>query len=301
MPSRRNPSRRLILAVTATISSLFGAAACSSGSAVTTRISNNTSTSTSVVTMVVTGRPLRRRGGRARVGRSRRRGRSLLRVAMPDLSCADRAGLAAHWRHLAEMEHASIAAFEQLHRQLEYLGAPPALLGGCTQAAAQEADHARRCFDLASVYAGATIEPGRVLLPRLGRPTLAGIAAESLRDGVLNEGYAAWIATAQAERATDPSVVDTLRVIAGDEAEHAALSWRVVTWCAETGDASVRNALRATADAFSPIAAPAGPGAEHFGHGMGDVDPSSAGFRAVQAGVRARVDDLVGLSATMRR
>ena len=235
------------------------------------------------------------------MARSRRGRRSLLRVAMPGITTAERNALAAHWRRLGEMEHASIAAFRQLRRQLEHLGAPATLLHDCIAAATQEAEHARRCFELASRYAGATIEPGTVRLPRLGQPTLATVAADSLRDGALNEGYAAWIAGAQAERATDPTVIETLRVIEQDEAEHAALSWHVVSWCLEVGDEDVRTALMNTAAAFGSLAAPSGRGAEHFGHGMGDVDPIGAGYRAVAAAVRDRVTDVLGLSATTPR
>ena len=308
MSPRRHPkgrtSRRVALALTATLASVLGAAGCSSGTSVTTVHSGSTTTSSTSTTstpetFVITGRPLRRRrGGRARVARSRRGRSSLLRVAVPGITTVEREALAAYWRRLGEMEHASIAAFQQLRRQLAHLGAPPSLLQGCTAAATQEADHARRCFELASRYAGTTIESGTVRLPRLGQPTLATVAAESLRDGVLNEGYAAWIAGAQAERATDPTVVETLRVIEQDEAEHAALSWQVAAWCLETGDDDVRIALMNTAAAFVPLAAPSGRGAEHFGHGMGDVDPLGAGYRAVEAAVRDCVTDVLALSST---
>lgn len=76
---------------------------------------------------------------------------------------------------------------------------------------------------------------------------LARLAVEAIRDGVLNEGYAAWLAATQAERATDSRVRDTLLVIARDEAEHAEVSAAVLAWRLAQGDADVVTAVVAAA------------------------------------------------------
>ena len=157
-------------------------------------------------------------------GRSRVRSRSLLRVEVAGLGRRQREVLAAYWRDTAELEHASIVAFHHLGRSLQLAGAPSALLEGCATAAAQEADHAARCFALASRYLGAIVTPGRLRMPRVSVPSLSTLATDSLRDGMLNEGYAAWLADRQLQGATEPEVVDTLRTIARDEANHAQLS-----------------------------------------------------------------------------
>ena len=67
------------------------------------------------------------------------------------------------------------------------------------------------------------------------RPFTGAEYLESLRDGMLLEGYAAVIASARADRASDGRVVETLRVIAADEASHAALSADVLEWCFANG------------------------------------------------------------------
>ena len=80
--------------------------------------------------IVVEGRPLRRRG-RLMVGHVPVcRARSVLRIVIPGIDARRRAILASHWRRLAELEHASIVAFEQLRGQLARLDAPDRLLEG---------------------------------------------------------------------------------------------------------------------------------------------------------------------------
>ena len=122
-------------------------------------------------------------------------------------------------------------------------------------------------------------------LPRSRQHELAKLAQEALRDGVLNEGYAAWLAEQQLLRARDHRVQDTLAVIAHDEAEHAKLSADVLLWCVAEGGAVVREAVLATAAELParmiacvvPAGVDRGPLADH---GLFDSDPDGAGYRA---------------------
>jgi len=213
-----------------------------------------------------------------------------------------RKALGDHWRAQGEMEHASVVAFHDLARRLTAVGAPAALADSAIRAANQEADHAQRCFDLAGRYLGQNLLPGRLLrpirLPRSRETELARLAVEALRDGVFNEGYAAWLAAGRAERATDARARDTLLVIARDEAEHAEVSAAVLAWCLAQGDADVVTAVVAAAACLPTMVTscemPAGVDATALaGHGLFDPDGArygnGSGYASVLAATRAAI------------
>ena len=284
------PRRRLRAALAALGLSITGLSACGSDAGDPARTE-----------LTVPGRPLRRRG-RLLIGRSRRRLRwSGRRADRRDagLTRRHRRLLAAHWRRAAELEHASVVAFEHLRAQLESVGAPEALVARCSVAAAQERVHAEHCFALASRYLGAEVRPGRLDAPALGEPTLAEIAAESLRDGALNEGYAAWIAAQQLLACADEQVAATLRIVAKDEAAHAALSWAVLEWCLAAGGGSVALAVHAESARLPRLATSDGEGDPVLAaHGMAVVDRDGSTCEALRQRTEARVLDLLALSDT---
>lgn len=260
--------------------------------------------------IVVTGRPLRRRNGRLRLARSRRGHSHLTDRQALRLSPPVRRALGDHWRSQGEMEHASVVAFHDLARRLTAVDAPTSLVDRATRAANQEADHTQRCFDLAGRYLGQNLLPGRlhrpIRLPRSRETELARLAVEALRDGVLNEGHAAWLAARQAERATDFRVRDTLLVIARDEAEHAEVSAAVLAWCLAQGEADVVTAVIAAA-ACLPIrvaacAIPAGVDAAALAdHGLFDADDAAHGKGSGYASVLAATRAIVPLAVTSDR
>jgi hypothetical protein len=131
-----------------------------------------------------------------------------------------RLALADHWQAQGELEHSSVVAYQDLARRLALLEAPEELVRRSLSAAVEEADHWTRCFELAGRYLGQSLRPGRLRrplrLPRSRTAELASLAVESLRDGILLEGYAASMAAARADRASDGRVVESLRVIAAD-------------------------------------------------------------------------------------
>ena len=75
---------------------------------------------------------------------------------------------------------------------------------------------------------GAKLPPVEVQPP--GVRSLVEVAVENAAEGCVRETYGAAVAVFQGERAGDRSVRLALRVIAGDEAEHAALGWAVDAW-----------------------------------------------------------------------
>lgn len=166
-----------------------------------------------------------------------------------DLDAATTSALAKAWLEDARLEHASIASFARFTLDLLALGAPPELLRDAQLASCDEVVHARLCFGLASRYAGRHLGPGPLATEgSVTTVSLAEAAARAAREGCVGETLAALIANEQLEGAKDESVVAALSRIAEDEARHAELAWRFVTWAVETGGDPVRRAVRRAFD-----------------------------------------------------
>jgi hypothetical protein len=165
--------------------------------------------------------------------------------ATGSLTPAQRALLAEAWTTDALHEHASIASFARFSLDLLAAGAPADLLDLAHRAALDEVRHARLCFALASAYAGRELAPGP--LPLHGAVpvdgSLAALAAATFAEGCVGETVAAVVAAEQLARATDPAVRAALAEIAADEARHAALAWRTVSWALAQGGPAVRAAV----------------------------------------------------------
>jgi len=238
----------------------------------------------------VVGRPLRRRNGRLHRARSKRGQSRLTDQQALCLAPAVREALAEHWRNQGELEHASVIAFEDLARRLAYVGAPEELILRSLLAARQETDHALRCFELASRYLGESLQPGRLRrplrLPRSRETELVRLAVEALRDGVVNEGFAAWLAEQQLMHARDLRVQQTLARIACDEADHAALAVDVLAWCLAEGAPAVAAAVRAAAaelpTRMTTGVVPAGLDRRALAdHGFHETDPGGEGYAMI--------------------
>lgn len=157
-----------------------------------------------------------------------------------------RAALAEEWVRTGQMEHAAVAAFARFALQLLSLGAPPELVVLTHQAMADETEHTRAAFSLASAYAGAPIGPGRLAMEgALGAIDAAEIVRLAILEGCIGETVAALEAAEAAATARDPAVRAVLAKITEDEARHAELAWRFVRWAAE-GDASLAQVARET-------------------------------------------------------
>jgi len=118
------------------------------------------------------------------------------------------------------------------------LGAPSFLIERSHLAALDEIRHARRCYALASAYAGGPHGPGafcdlqRGPGPQRARSAaLAHLASASLIDGALGEGVASAVAASAATTVIDPVIRQTWEMIAVDETRHAELAWDVIAWC----------------------------------------------------------------------
>jgi hypothetical protein len=157
-----------------------------------------------------------------------------------------RALVAEGWAKAARAEHASIASFARFTLELLAVGAPPELVRDAQRAALDEISHAELAFAIASVYAGRPLGPGPLPLDAnvLGRLDLDGIVASTVTEGCVGETLAAAEAEAAFEAAVPKAVKNALRRVATDEATHAALAFRFVSWAVTIGGPSAREAAR---------------------------------------------------------
>ncbi|MCA9708238.1 MAG: ferritin-like domain-containing protein [Myxococcales bacterium] len=166
--------------------------------------------------------------------------------------------VAAAWLHDARLEWASVASFERAAEELRRLGAPPALCRAHRRAADDERRHTAACLRWAERAAGRSLGLGE-LPPAAPRP---GDRLACLRrtfvEGCMAETAAALVAVRSARRAPD-DVADTLRTIADDEAEHAALAWTTIGWGLARVTAAERQAFIAWARRQRPGPARPGP------------------------------------------
>jgi hypothetical protein len=173
--------------------------------------------------------------------------------SLAGLDLAGRAALAEHWTRAGRMEHASIAAFARFALQLLAVGAPPRLLRDTHAAMADELEHARLCFALASAYAGRDLGPGALDV----RGALAGdvrdFVATAIHEGCVGETVAALEASAAARHAGDPVVRAALERISADETRHAELAWRFVQWAVASDPALHEVAAAAFAAALAEV------------------------------------------------
>jgi hypothetical protein len=79
----------------------------------------------------------------------------------------------------------------------------------------------------------------------LARTALEAVAAAAVREGCIGETVAALVAEEARDAAEDPAARAALTVIAADEAEHAAMAWRLVAWAYRAGGAEVQEAIAA--------------------------------------------------------
>jgi hypothetical protein len=179
-----------------------------------------------------------------------------LRPRLAHLTLAEREALSAHWAMLGQMEHASIAAFARFQLQLLALGAPPALVEACTRAMADETEHTRICFDVASAYAARPIGPGKLdITGSLSLTSLEHVVDLVIAEGCFGETSATLEAMDAAEVATDPVIATIYAQIAADEQRHATLAFQFMRWALEQEPSGTASRIAAALD--SQIATPA--------------------------------------------
>lgn len=172
---------------------------------------------------------------------------------------------------MAELEAASVPAFDRLTRELATWGAPEDLVRRAWLAMRDEIRHTRVMRALARQHGHA---PRAIAVPPLPCRSLEAIAHENAIEGCVREAYGALVATYQAERAS-PELRAAFSAIAVDERRHAELAEDVHAWILGRLEAAPREAverartraeaeLRAsvmTSRACSELGLPSGPDA----------------------------------------
>ncbi len=153
-----------------------------------------------------------------------------------DGACADPDDVGGQLAAMAELEAASVPAFERLSRELAAHGAPAALVRRARAAMRDEVRHARAMTRLAARYRST---PRAIDVPDLPIRTLDAIARENVIEGCVREAYGALVATYQAETAA-PELRAAFRAIAADERRHAALAEDVDAWILRRLDGAAR-------------------------------------------------------------
>jgi hypothetical protein len=150
----------------------------------------------------------------------RPRGFVARRVRAPDQT-------ARYFAECAQLEAASIDAFEILGAELERLGAPRHLVAAARRAARDEVRHARTMEALAGTR-GAIANRRKAECD--ARRSLRAIAIENAVEGCVRETYGALVAMWQAQTAANPRIRHAMRRIGADEARHGQLAWNVHGW-----------------------------------------------------------------------
>jgi hypothetical protein len=192
--------------------------------------------------------------------------------------------LARAWAEEAGYEHASVASFALASLDWMALGAPRALVAEAQRAALDEVEHARALYELASELGEARVGPGRLAVPARKAPSWERVTMETFFDACLNETAAAVVANERAQQAASTRVREALARIARDEARHAELGWRVLSWLVAAGGHAARGALATAVEALEAQGArAAGEPSQEGSRGDGFV------ASAEEAALRARV------------
>lgn len=167
-------------------------------------------------------------------------------------SCDALRSIGGFFANLAELEAASVDAFEILRDELVAHGAPSELVCAAQRAAEDEIRHAKIVGALARRHGA---NPARRKIERAPIRDLETIAVENAREGCARETFGALVAMHQAHAARDPIVRRVMRRIAEDETDHAALAWRVAVWASSKLDDRGRMRVSdAAMEAFSGLA-----------------------------------------------
>jgi hypothetical protein len=128
-----------------------------------------------------------------------------------------------HFERMAELEAASVYAFEILAEELHAFGAPSSLVQAALRSARDEVRHARMMGRLAGITPRVAIPPRRVR-------SLVEVAVENAREGCVRETFGAAVARLESVTASTARVRKVMKRIFPDEERHAELAFAVDAW-----------------------------------------------------------------------
>lgn len=168
---------------------------------------------------------------------------------------------------MAELESASIGAFDRLARELAALGAPARLVDRARAARRDEIRHAKVVRGLARAR-GAS--PRSVRGRRAPLRSAVEVALENAVEGCVFETFGAAVATLQAARAEAADVRAAFARIAADERAHAQLAWDVDAFLSDKLDPRERATVAAAkAEARARLRGSSAPGCERSSRALG--------------------------------
>lgn len=157
-------------------------------------------------------------------------GRKPYKLTTAPFGAGEARGVGDFFAELSYLEEASITAFDELAEELARAHAPSSLRRRAMQAKRDEEMHTRAMQRLARIYGGAE----RIRPPSFSEAprdeSLEALMIHNAREGCVGESYGALLALHQSANASDPRVARVMAKIAEDEAEHAALSWDILSW-----------------------------------------------------------------------
>ncbi len=198
-------------------------------------------------------------------------------------SCDRENSFANYFAEMAQLEAASVVAFEHLASELAALSAPLMLVEWARTNADEERTHTELMTALA-LQEGS--EPARVVEHEVRTRTLLEIAIENRVEGCVRETLGAAVGLWQMSHTSHEGLREALQTIVSDEMKHAEWSWAVDQWAMSQlieaqrmmVDAAQERAIaQLSAQAFS----------EEFIKQSGL--PSAAEMRAIVANLRTSV------------
>jgi hypothetical protein len=172
------------------------------------------------------GRPLRHEGALVLAGEVRRD--DWCQQLSIDLAGHQVDALVEHLRRVALLEHASVAAFSRVSLELLALGAPPELIEGAHRAALDEIRHAQLCWSVLAAISRTPHGPSPMSIPSMGPVDPAEVLISTVMDGCVGETLGSLMFAEAARGCAVPELALVYATIADEEAEHAALAFRIV-------------------------------------------------------------------------
>jgi hypothetical protein len=160
--------------------------------------------------------------------------------------------LTQHLRKVALFEHASVAAFARVSLELMAFGAPAELVSAAHVAALDEVRHARLCWSLLEALEGSARGPGPMTIPPIVVDRNEALIS-TIVDGCIGETVGSLLLQEAAHVCTVPSLAAMYRAIADDEAEHAALAFRIVRFLAPEDPISIARAHVFESEPVEPL------------------------------------------------
>lgn len=206
------------------------------------------------------GRPMRNEGELVMASEVAGAGWSTLEAASEKIAADVRAHASAeeierltrHLRKVALFEHASVAAFSRVSLELMAFGAPAELVAAAHRAALDEVRHASVCWSLLEALEGTPRGPGPMTIPPIVIDRNEALVS-TIVDGCIGETVGSLLLQEAARVCTVPSLAAMYRAIADDEAEHAALAFRIVRFLAPDDALSIARAHAFESEPVEPL------------------------------------------------